>query len=659
VILMGGDKSRILVKQLTGSDLGWFGAARRSGAALGSQRGITIDGGLLRDLFDASDLETGELHLAVGRVGEEPSARPVRRQQKNWRLVGKKVEGDQLDRLGPGDLFVAHFNVDVEPARVAWQVCYRDSSTYDELEELCGGESSAWFGPDAPAWPSLSRFLAGGEAAPDDDRVDPAPGALLESLRGLGYSLPTAIADLIDNSISAGARNVWVDFQWDCASSTVALRDDGHGMNLAALRQALRVGSCSPRETRAVTDLGRFGLGLKTASFSQARRLTVASRVAGSPVVHRCWDLDEVVAHNAWVLLPSLTAQARQHTESLDGEGSGTLVIWEKLDRLVGAAGRDEKRFLRAVDGVYEHLAMIFHRWIEPDDKDEPQIAITLNGRPVVAWDPFHESLTQTESLPEVAIAGGSAGVLVRGFVLPHHDSFVDTEARDRAAGPNGWYGQQGFYVYRHRRLLVAGGWLGLGTPKPWLREQQTRLARIRLDLPNSMDEEWHIDLKKSDARPPPWARLKLEEYGENVRTRARGRLIRRATPSVPTALGGRPVERAWLPHTRGGRTSYRISTDHPVVKRVLDGAADTSSVKALLQILQETLPVQQIWLTQADRPELAPRPFGDDHEEAFATLHEVYRALRRDLSPTEARNVVRCMEPFNTMPGLVDRLED
>ena len=264
----------------------------------------------------------------------------------------------------------------------------------------------------------------------------------------------------------------------------------------------------------------------------------------------------------------------------------------------------------------------------------------------------------QTEALPEVTIAREPHEVRVQGFVLPHHDAFADEDARDRAGGPKGWYGQQGFYVYRQKRLLVAGNWLGLGTPRAWLKEQQSRLARIRLDLPNSMDEEWHIDLKKSTARPPAWARRRLEEYGETVRSKARGRLVRRAGPA-PAVPGAAPIERAWSALTRDGRTSYRISKGHPLVAQVLEGSADKDAILAMLRLIEETVPVQQIWLTQADRPELAPKPFADDLEAALVVLRNVYLSLRKSLSPEEAKRVVQHMEPFNSMPSLFDRLED
>src|SRR5579872_5411751 len=125
---------------------------------------------------------------------------------------------------------------------------------------------------------------------PDFDIVAPDASAMIESLRAFGYDLPTAIADLIDNSISAGAKNVWLNFRWNGPDSFISVADDGCGMSRTTLINAMRAGSRSPLDPRTPADLGRFGLGLKTASFSQCRRLTVASKEKKNSTCIRRWD---------------------------------------------------------------------------------------------------------------------------------------------------------------------------------------------------------------------------------------------------------------------------------------------------------------------------------------------------------------------------------
>jgi Histidine kinase-, DNA gyrase B-, and HSP90-like ATPase len=674
---VGGETGRFFIKRLAGSDLGWFGAARRNGVARGNQRGITIDRALLQELFSKEDLEGDKLEIEASRVGEKAAPRPIRKQHKNWRLVGTKVEGEGLDDLRAGDLFVARIDAGPGGATIEWDVCGRGSRAYGPLSELFEEQSSAWFPPKTTGWrraAALLPWLAPGKedaAAPrhadfSPEQVDPAPGALIESLRGLGYSLPTAIADLVDNSIAAGANKVWLDFIWHGSKSLMVLHDDGHGMTLVQLREALRVGSRSPTDERAEDDLGRFGLGLKTASFSQCRRLTVASKRNASAIVARVWDLDEVVRRNSWTLLTDISPVAQEHFAALKDSDNGTVVIWEHLDRLVEHAGDSDeaaqRRFLKAVRLVCEHLEMVFHRWLDPiDDDDDPRkLEIEVNGHALTAWDPFLTSNGQTDPRSTKTISQGTAQILVKGFILPHHEAFADDVARDKAGGPAGWNGQQGFYVYRQRRLLVPGNWLGLGSPKMWIREQQTRLARIRLDLPNTLDDHWRIDLKKSDARPPASARLALEEYGEQVRRLARAKLIRRAAPAA-TGQRNTPIFRAWLSQQVGDRTSYRIARDHPLVQRAMAAAAaDPDAIKVLLRLIEETVPVQQIWLTQADRPELASKPFDGDQLQIKSVLEDVYRGLRKgNLSSEEAKRTLRSMEPFASHPQLIDLLQD
>ena len=138
----------------------------------------------------------------------------------------------------------------------------------------------------------------------------PGAGALIESLRAVGYSLPTAIADIIDNSIAAKAKNIWLDFYWDGCDSRISILDDGVGMEEDVLSNAMRPGSQSPTDTRDPSDLGRFGLGLKTASFSQSRILSVVSKTSKGEKSRRCWDLNFVSKHNEWRLLKEVTSVA-------------------------------------------------------------------------------------------------------------------------------------------------------------------------------------------------------------------------------------------------------------------------------------------------------------------------------------------------------------
>lgn len=480
---------------------------------------------------------------------------------------------------------------------------------------------------------------------------------MIEALRGLGYSTATALADIIDNSIAAGAGRVDVQFSWSGQNSTVTVLDDGNGMNETELDMAMRLGERNPLEERASHDLGRFGLGLKTASFSQCRRLTVASLKAGlTSCLH--WDLDVLAASDddGWHLIEGPAEGSESRLELLAGQTHGTLVLWEKLDRIV-TAGFTEQDFLDLVDRVEQHLAMVFHRFLAGP---RPRLHLFLNGQPVKPWDPFLASHPATWSSPVERINAEGGTVEIQCHVLPHKDR-LDGDEHASAEGPDGWTAQQGFYVYRNERLLVAGGWLGLGRGRSWTKEEAHRLARIRLDIPNSADAEWKIDIRKSTARPPVSIRERLTRLAEDTRERAR-RVFAHRGQAVRTANGA-PLVQAWrAEHFKDG-VRYRIDTDHPAVRAVLDDAGPLEpQVRAMLRVIEETIPVQRIWLDTTEARETPRTGFaGEPPAEVISILDVVYRnmVMRKGLSPEHARQRLLGTEPFNNYPELVAGLPD
>ncbi|WNG24481.1 ATP-binding protein [Cystobacter fuscus] len=483
---------------------------------------------------------------------------------------------------------------------------------------------------------------------------------MLEALRAVGYSVQTALADLIDNSITAGARNVWLTFHWNGADSYITLRDDGRGMSEAELTDAMRPGSRSPLEEREPDDLGRFGLGLKTASFSQARRLTVATIKSRGRRAVRRWDLDYVGETGEWRLLKSAAPGSTSRISALDDQKQGTLVLWEQMDRVVGLVDKDDARaqgrFLALAKSVGRHLGMVFHRYLEKED-DKPALCIYLNGNKadsmVRPWDPFCSAHVATCQFPEEKLLFRGARVLVTGFVLPHKDR-TSEEEYEAAAGPAGWNAQQGFYVYRQRRLLVAGGWLNLG----YNNEEHYKLARLKVDIPNSTDADWDIDVKKSRARPPPGLEERLRELADSVRKMAREVFVHRgARMQAPKA---REIDDAWYPATVAGRLRYRIRRKHPLVTFAMDRqGSDQKPLEALLRLLEETVPIQRIWLDTAEKPEAHAAPFEDEPPaEVMTVLEEVFKALRATGETTEsAKERILTMPPFAKYTKVIDAL--
>jgi len=492
-------------------------------------------------------------------------------------------------------------------------------------------------------------------------RAPPPAAATLEALRGLGYTLSAAIADLTDNSLSAGAGNVWLVFHWAGRDSFISLLDDGQGMASGEVVTALTLGSRNPRAPRADSDLGRFGLGLKTASFSQGRRLTVASRRSNGAVAAFRWDLDHVARVDDWRLLRGAAEGSGARLSSLDGLASGTIVLLENLDRVVPPVERSNRRaqddFLALVDRVEEHLGMVFHRYLEGP---QPQLRIFINGgddrHRVRPWDPFLARHPATIATPVERIQSAAGLIEVQGFVLPHRDRLGETAFED-AAGLEGWTAQQGFYVYRGRRLLLPGSWLGLGGGRAWTKEEPFKLARLRLDIPNSADAEWKIDVRKSTAEPPDFLKARLRDLAEYVRNQARRVFAFRGSGD---ARAPGEVDRAWViaEGGRGDLVRYRINRKHPAVSHILNGAR-APDVEAMLRIIEDTVPVQRIWLDAVERGDVAA-PVADGAEAAIEPVMRLMFAQfvgRDGMSPADAKQRLLRTEPFQKFPHLVEMM--
>lgn len=474
---------------------------------------------------------------------------------------------------------------------------------------------------------------------------------MLEALRGLGYNTATALADIIDNSIAARATSVSLNFCWNGDQSTISILDNGTGMSPDELDFAMRLGAINPLDERSVHDLGRFGLGLKTASFSQCRRLTVASCQNGQTSVLR-WDLNVIAKSedDGWHLLEGVAEGSECLLHSLKAQEQGTLVLWEVLDRIV-TKGYSEQDFLDTLDRVEQHLAMVFHRYLEGS---HPLLRILINGRGVVPWNPFHLA---TWASPVEKMFSDAGLVEVQCHVLPHRDRLEQCEY-DRAGGPEGWTAQQGFYVYRKKRLLLAGSWLGLGHGRSWTKEEAHRLARIRLDIPDSADAEWKIDIRKSTARPPVSIRSRLTRLAEDTRRRARQVFAHRGNIR---ARANEPLLEAWrVEHLIDG-VRYKVDLEHPAVRAVLDDAGPLlPQIKAMLRVIEETVPVQRIWLDTAEGKDVPQTQFsGEPPAEILSVLEVMYRNMttRKGMSPAIAKELLLRTEPFQDYPQLVNGL--
>lgn len=484
----------------------------------------------------------------------------------------------------------------------------------------------------------------------DFDDVPPSASAMMEALRAFGYELQTAIADLIDNSIFAGAKNVRLNVHWEGENSSISIVDDGIGMSEETLREAMRLGSRNPLEARDPKDLGRFGLGMKTASLSQCRCLTVCSKQKGSSPAIRRWDLDHIASTNEWHLLKEARETSGNSFECLDSMESGTVVLWEFMDRLVGGMQEDKesdhKLFLDHIATVKAHLAMVFHRYMQTPDG----LKIWINTIRVEPWDPYLQNEDATQRPGEESLKIHGETVNVRPYVLPHH-SKIEKRTHEIAAGPNGWNAHQGFYIYRNKRLLLPGDWLGLGFKK----EEHFKLARIQVDIPNSLDFDWHIDVRKSKAKPPLILRRDLKRIAKLTRQLASD--IYRHRGKVISREGSSDHIFCWQKKVKHGKIFYSVNRDIPLVKDLIGRKCECKpKVKALLRLLEETVPVSWIVMNNSKEPDSQSIPFEDTaSEELLILMQVVYESMiSSGMTSDEAKIRLIRIEPFDRFPEVI-----
>lgn len=482
-----------------------------------------------------------------------------------------------------------------------------------------------------------------------DYTLPPSASSLSESMRDLGYSLATAVADIIDNSITAGATEVDVFCDLTCEKPTLVIIDNGRGMTENELLLAMKHGSANPKQEREPNDLGRFGLGLKTASFSQCRNLVVVS-VINSKMCGAEWDLDHVSEMDEWCL-SILDGDDIQKIPYLDQLGeTGTAVVWTKLDRIFEdqyGSKRDETVFEK-LDLVDRHLSLVFHRFLAGEVKHHPKFSIRINGRGVEAFDPFCRKIKATQVLPEEIVRVDGMEVTIQPYILPHHSKLTAKEY-DFYEDRSSFISNQGTYIYRNGRLMAWGDWFRL-VPKG----EATKLARVQIDFPNALDERWTIDIKKSRARPPREVRDRLRQIiskvtGTSTRIhRGRGQKLFQGSP-----------EPIWERYGDKDRVRFELNLSHPLLQGLKDGLSHQKSsiLNSYLEAVSAAIPVEMIYSDYSSAPRRVDQ-FSIEKNNVSPKLEELRKSLfgSSEVDIDTFRSVVDSIRMFNAHTELVEK---
>jgi len=330
---------------------------------------------------------------------------------------------------------------------------------------------------------------------------EPDAPRLIFGLRDTGYNVRTAAADIIDNSIAAkaGQINVEITLRED-GRKFVYFGDNGEGMDAQGIHRAMRYGA---PERENPESLGKFGLGLKTASSSVCLKYTLISRRSPDQELAKlAWDLEYVAKQKKWEMLKEpVTSDEQEMFEELCGD-KGTLLIWENCDRILTkdyepGSAKEQAAIKRLAESLVKHLSLVYHRFVDSADDRERNVSIFVNQIPVDPWNPFYPSrseqvLAETKQKLLVEMPDGSEEIAnIRAWILPHRSDMTKDEEKAHARISNR---AQGFYVYREGRLIQDGSWMDVfGAPEP-----HTSLLRIEFDFGHELDDAFRIDVKKS-----------------------------------------------------------------------------------------------------------------------------------------------------------------
>ena len=424
----------------------------------------------------------------------------------------------------------------------------------------------------------------------------------IKTLKKIGYSLETSVADIIDNSIAAQAKNIEIEIPYSvkAAPAFISIKDDGFGMTKKELIENMRLGCKDPDDEREPGDLGRFGSGMKTASFSQANKLIVISKAEGKPAHGAIWDTERVIKEKKWILevLSPKEVSEISNLRINEGDKSGTQVIWLNMDRY--SKDREDshtvidKELTKDLNKIKNAIALLFHRYLDKsgEDKDLKKINVLINGVKIQAFDPFMKIYPGYEQTGTSILYDKGEQINIKIHNIPHL-SKLTAQQKKEVGGEENYNAKQGFYIYRNKRLMIPGDWLG--THAAGVLGNR---ARVQVDIPSKMDDIYGTDVKKASFQFPPTFKRHLAGLGRVAQSDSKKDYIRR---SKSTAA----VNAFWDEKTEPekGTIQYRVSTKNDDLKAIINNLEKPQRVKVakFLIALAKNLPLDSILFRMAN----------------------------------------------------------
>lgn len=475
-----------------------------------------------------------------------------------------------------------------------------------------------------------------------DIELPPFAPLLMESTRAIGYNLETAIADILDNSISAEATKIAIKYSpYD--QPYLAILDNGRGMDEYELTNAMRYGSYDSKKDREEKDLGRFGLGLKTASLSQCRRLTVVSK-KNNQINCCCWDLGYINQTGKWSLLILDNDEIIQlpMIEELEVMENGTVVLWQSIDKISIDSKSLSDVMIDRMDDVRKHLSLVFHRYLV-GEKGIKKISISINENKLEPIDPFlSEKSNQLFREEEIKI--GDHRIVVTPFLLPHINNLTTSEI-DLLGGKDGLRKNQGFYIYRNRRLLVWGEWFRLTR-----KDDLSKLARVKVDIPNTLDSEWTLDVKKSTATPPYVIRKNLLAITDKICNSSKNTWNFRGKKEISN-----DIIHIWDRCVSREGVYYEVNQEHPLIQEIIETSDYNKTFLEIIKMLGRYLPMNQIYADLTHDKKVNQIKFTEEEQSVEVFLGQIVSNYEKEVANRYLDTLIN-VEPFSRYSSKIEK---